>query len=233
MSTDFPAPIATGRYIDLGTLNVPSGGSNFSWTGWMKLRNRGGEKNPMITKADATGIFEPDWELAIQGSGPAELFASLDTGSGTDRLDGGNFFVGAPPHIWHMISMTYDGTTKRSYIDAAEVASTGQTGNVVNTAEAVAMGALNAGATIERQIDGFIEDVRIYERTLSVAELETMFVLLGMDGIVDGLLHRWTMREWAPGVTASGVGATKDAGPSQFNGTPLNSPVGGESGLRL
>lgn len=232
MAMDFP-DIVTGRYIDLGSLNFPALTGAASWTGWMSLRSRGGELNPMITKADLVGTFDMTWQVSVAGSGPAEVDGSLDTGSGAELLRVGNYGSTAPPVPFRFLAMTYDGTTKRVYIEGVEAGSAAQTGNVVTNAEAVAMGALNTGATIERQIEGLLEDVRLYDRGLSQAEIETMFALRGIDGIVHGLLHRWTMREVAPGVVASGAGSTKDLGPSQFNGTPTNGPIGAETDLRI
>jgi hypothetical protein len=114
------------------------------------------------------------------------------------------------------------------------LAATGaQTGNIVGSAKATRIAAVDVAGSPEREINGFMADCRLYDRALSAAELQTMYTLRGVDGIVDGLLHRWELREWVPGATAGGAGQAKDSGPGQVNGTPLNSPLGAESGLRL
>lgn len=89
------------------------------------------------------------------------------------------------------------------------------------------------GAPAGEHYGGDLEDVRIYNRELSLAEIQTIFTVRGVDGIVDGLLHRWLMNEDSPGTTASGTGTIKDIGPSGRNGTPNNSPIYRASDLRF
>ena len=80
-----------------------------------------------------------------------------------------------------------------------------------------------------RSWDGIVDDVRVYDRALSPAEVETMYATGGPDGIVSGLKFRADFREGAPGVTATDV---KDRGPDDHAITVVNSPVFAESFVR-
>jgi hypothetical protein len=68
--------------------------------------------------------------------------------------------------------------------------------------------------------NGIIDDVRIYNRNLSAAEIATIFASRGRDQILDGLVSCWLMDEGAPGVVATGAGSIKDLGVNRNNGTP-------------
>ena len=87
------------------------------------------------------------------------------------------------------------------------------------------------GAAFSEHFDGDLEDIRIYNRVLSASEVQTIFTARGVDGIVHGLLHRWTFNEKHPGATASGAGSIKDLVGAR-NGTPSASPVYSISNLR-
>lgn len=55
--------------------------------------------------------------------------------------------------------------------------------------------------------NGLLADLRIYNRSLSVNEIETIYALRGSDRIVNGLLVRYAFMEGAPGVS---IGTTTD-----------------------
>lgn len=71
--------------------------------------------------------------------------------------------------------------------------------------------------------DGKLHDARIYDRALSAAEIATIYASRGRDGIVDGRVGRWPLRERHPGQTAAGAGSVRDVGPFGNHGTPAGS----------
>jgi len=83
----------------------------------------------------------------------------------------------------------------------------------------------NQPVSFNRAFDGNIEDVRLYNRILSAAEIQTIYVSKGIDGIFNGLVGRWVRDEGAPGVTASGASTNKDLSENGNHGTPTSSPV--------
>ena len=68
-------------------------------------------------------------------------------------------------------------------------------------------------------IDGLLEDVRFYDRVLSLAEVQTISACEGTDNITYGLTHRWAMNVLPQGTRSSGSGVVKDiaGGSSQIN----------------
>ena len=79
--------------------------------------------------------------------------------------------------------------------------------------------------------NGEIGDFRIYNRILPASEIATIHAARGVDGIVDGLVHRWLMTGGAQGTSVTGSGVVKDV----FGGnhmTPTNTPTWVGSPLR-
>jgi hypothetical protein len=74
---------------------------------------------------------------------------------------------------WQHVAATYDGTTARIYIDGTQTASSTFTGNIgsSNTWRIGAYGAPAGGF-----FDGNIDNVRVYDRALTAAEIQTDMV---------------------------------------------------------
>lgn len=74
---------------------------------------------------------------------------------------------------WHFVTATYDGTLLLEYVDGALLAATVAPGGIVSTSQD-----LNIGRNAENTLDNFkglIDDVRIYNRALSSAEITALF----------------------------------------------------------
>lgn len=83
---------------------------------------------------------------------------------------------------------------------------------------------LGANLTGGDVLNAELEDVRMYDRVLSAAEIETMYCCQGHDGIIYGLLHRWLLNEGSDGQVVSGSESVID----YFGDVPLtptNSPI--------
>jgi hypothetical protein len=100
----------------------------------------------------------------------------------------------------------------------------------------VASGSKNRGVPASNQtyvgwdvsssyLNGIIADMRIYNRLLTLKEIQTIHACRGTDGISSGLLHRWMMNEGAENAAVSGSGVVKDWVADGINMTPTNSPV--------
>jgi len=126
---------------------------------------------------------------------------------------GGGEVVGtfANDTLYHVVC-TWNGTTEvgEAYLDGAFVTS----GSGYNDNPSSGILSLNSRAGSGELVSEFY-DVRIYNRVLSAAEIQTMFNARGADGICDGMLHRWKLDELAPGATL-GTNGAKDEGSSQI-----------------
>jgi len=222
MSLDFPG-IAANRAVDLAALDLPAATGAMSMTGWVNPTSQDtGDEAQLIAKGDSTGGSGKEWAAQIEDTlAPNAIRGVINAGS-VASVDGTTVF---PNAIWTFWAITYDGVNVRVFFNAVQEGIGAQAGNIVNSAKATALAAVITGGTPSRELDGSLDDVRVYDRALSQAELTTMLTLLGRDGIVLGLLHRWTMREKAPGQTATVAQSIIDFGSGQFNGDPLGTPT--------
>lgn len=131
---------------------------------------------------------------------------------------------------WYHLVGTFDSTADiaRIYLNGVEEASTATGTQIpINTTDPVTIGT----GLFSAFWPGLLDDARIYNRALSAAEVKTIHAVRGPDGIVNGMVARYTLNEGAPGVSASGAGVIKDVGPNKFDGNPANSPIWAESQL--
>lgn len=219
MPLDFPG--FTDIYVDLSTLDLGAL-SAASWTAWFNVDAIGaGDEQHIMAKADGTGAGSRDWSMQIEET-PDILRGVLDTGAGGDNVNGVTLIT---PVVWHFAAMTYDGINTRIYLDGIQDGINAQTGNIVSgTGKPALLAALDDGS-IKRQLDGLLDDTRIYNRALTPNEILTMFTLRGKDNIINGMLHQWKMSELAPGIAATVANSIIDFGSAQFNGDPILAPT--------
>lgn len=63
--------------------------------------------------------------------------------------------------------------------------------------------------------DGTLADFRVYDRYLSLGEVQTIYACRGADNIVENLLNRWMMRREPPGTSPGAGSVIEDEGPMQ------------------
>ncbi len=127
-------------------------------TAWIKTSNAGTAYRGIVVKQSAYGMFLKD-----------NVFMIYDWGAG-DRTTGINLADGA----WHQVGMVFNvGTTNGTtlYIDGAAVTTT----TIVSAAQTVpvVIGAGTAG--VSQIFTGLIDEVRIYNRTLSASEILSQY----------------------------------------------------------
>ena len=121
--------------------------------------------------------------------------------------------------LYHIVCTGTD-SDRQIFINGVLDASGG--GGTPSTAGTLTIGSTNVP---DFYLSGHLEDMRVYDRVLTLAEVQTIYACRSLDGIVHGLLHRWLLNEGAIDAVASGVGVVKDIGSGQLNMTPNNSPV--------
>ncbi len=75
-----------------------------------------------------------------------------------------------PKNSWTYVTASYDGALLRLYVNGAQVSSTPVVGSLVNSADPLRIG---ADLTWGEYFQGRIDDVRVYNRALSGAEIQT------------------------------------------------------------
>lgn len=185
-----------GTLYDLSGSNNNGTVSGAAWTGSGKY---GGGLlfdgvNDMVTVNDANALdftntftleawvnptVNGNWSTVIFKERPGGMLYSLYTNNGTTRPVGQVFLsnneqdaigtAAIPLNTWTHLASTYDGTTLRLYVNGTQVATKAITGSLANTASPLRLG----GNSIWGEwFNGQIDNVRIYNRSLPVAEIQ-------------------------------------------------------------
>ncbi|MHC4677735.1 MAG: LamG domain-containing protein, partial [Planctomycetota bacterium] len=154
-------------------------GSGITLSAWI---NPSSLKNDarMISKSQGSGTPDHYWAMVLSGSGEnnLEFRFRTDTGATTRRTSAEGNDVEA--NEWTHIAATWDASDPfmRLYKNGIEIDSVSKAGSAVATAPGVKIGignqSVSAGpdpGNMTRPFDGLIDEVCVYERGLSVAEL--------------------------------------------------------------
>jgi hypothetical protein len=119
------------------------------------------------------------WRTAVMKEQSGHLAYALDASSSTNQPRGEVFTTsdfGAvgpaalPLNTWTHLATTYDGATLRLYVNSALVSSTAVSGTIVTSGQPLRIG---GNAVWGEYFQGRIDEVRIYNRALSQAEIES------------------------------------------------------------
>jgi len=108
------------------------------------------------------------------------------------RVQGGAITTGR----WCSVAATYDGTRMRVYIDGDEEASIAATGSIDPTTwGSLFMGGKHiSGDTYELGLDGYLDDVRVWNRALAADEVRQYASMSPMPGAA-GLVGHWNFND--------------------------------------
>ncbi len=159
----------SGDGIELGALNLNP--TEFTLSLWFYADDFGVHDARFISRA--TGVFDDDhwWMLStLDGS---KLRMRLKTNGSTSTLisNAGVLSTGD----WTHIAGVYDGSRMILYRNGQEVASLVKTGSVDQSGTVqAAIGNQPTAAGETRPFDGLLDDIRIFDRALSPAEILTL-----------------------------------------------------------
>jgi len=160
-----------GERVSLGGLDIPSGQLTIAC--WCKADNLDtpGQDPRMVSKAFGGAGNEHIWMLSSSRQGGQKLLRfrlKTNDGQNTSEIKAGTFEVGE----WIHAAVWWDGTDMKVYKNGAEVGTLAKGGTSVALDPAVqsAIGNQPIGAE-NRPFDGIIDDVRIYTKALTEAEL--------------------------------------------------------------
>ena len=166
--------------ISCGAFNVT--GEAITIAAWFKANTFTSDYFDGRIVSKTTGVQDPEhtWMLSTIRSYHEEdpndqqykrLRFRLKTGGTTTTLmaDSGNLST----DTWYHGAAVYDGNSMKLYLDANEVGSVDKSGPIISTTSGVAIGHNPPGAG-DVPWDGLIDDVRIYQRVLSQADLQNL-----------------------------------------------------------
>lgn len=94
---------------------------------------------------------------------------------------------------WHFVAATYDGTTMKLFIDNQLMNSSEQSGNLNSRVAEIHIG----NQSSYRFLDGLMDEVAIYNRALTIDEINTMYNTIPNPDTGDGnLVSWWPMNEF-------------------------------------
>ena len=161
---------AQGQFLDAGDA-APLDVDRFTLAAWVRYLPK---------------VHDDRWEV-LEKAGAYWMNIRTDT----RRLRVGGFFGGCvqnrywvyldsvrtiPAYTWVHVAGTYDGTALRIYVNGVLDASKPVTGTTCANTEPLAVGAKNRTVTgvTEAYLDGRLDDVRVYGRALTAAEVRTV-----------------------------------------------------------
>ncbi len=164
------AVISDGRPFDVDC---------FTLAAWVKLRQTGGSQ-VFVDRGEPGGLF-----TLYLYNGRVRMLVEYEPGSYTHAN------VPAPaPDTWVHYAGTYDGRQIQIYVNGELQQSVEAPGRIPPSRAGLYLGC--AGPAV-RVLDGWLADVRIWNRALPQAELARVAEGAAGDGLDEGLVGRWTL----------------------------------------
>jgi hypothetical protein len=160
-----------GDKVDLGGLDVVDSNA-MTITAWVLANSfkSGGQDNRIVSKSTGTTTASHYWMLGTYNSGGVKLRFMLKTDGTSHVLTAAEGVIGLD--TWVHAAAVYDGHSMILYKDGVEVGRTAKTG-VIDEAPSV-KALIGSNASDYATWHGRIDDVRLYARALSVAEIENV-----------------------------------------------------------
>jgi hypothetical protein len=154
-------------------------GSGITLAAWIKPSTFKNDAR-MLSKSEGSGTADHYWAMILSGGGENNLQFRLrtDVGGTTSHTSGDAFELVADE--WTHVAVAWDASDPymRMYKNGREIYSRDKAGSAVATSPGVKIGignqSVSAGPVpgdMARPFDGLMDDVRMYDRGLSVAEL--------------------------------------------------------------
>lgn len=134
----------------------------FTVTVWLN-RAAGAADACVVNKSFGT-TGDNSWQACVSAAGQLAFFSASTTGS--DALSSAPVIAAAG---WHHLALWWNGTTKATYIDGQRTAQ--QDAAISFDNSDITIGADVDGGTVVAPLQGELDDVRIYDRALSDAEI--------------------------------------------------------------
>lgn len=157
-------------HINLGTIDIP--GEQLTMAAWVKANSFTAYcDNRILSKSTGSSTDDHFWMLStIESGGNTRLRFRLKTKGKTTTLiaNSGN----VPVDQWVHVAATYDGAVMRLYQNGAPVGQCAKSGAIAQNASVPALIGINAN--YYKPWDGLMDEVCIYDRTLSKGEIQTL-----------------------------------------------------------
>ncbi|MBV8761658.1 MAG: LamG domain-containing protein [Deltaproteobacteria bacterium] len=117
------------------------------------------------------GMPMNSWQLETTATPAQEAFTSYHGGAGNDQITSGASAIQG--QTWQHIVATYDGLNERFYVDGVRQNSVGNSSPVYFDGHDIALGCDDNNGNSEHY-QGMLDELRIYNRALSQAEVQAL-----------------------------------------------------------
>ena len=151
--------------------NLDVSGSALTIAGWVRFSSFPSQADQrIVAKANGSAESAHWWMLGQINNGAQRLRFRLKAGGTTTTLvaSSGNLAV----NTWYHVAAVYDGSAMRLYLNGTQVGSTAKTG-ALNTSSSVPV-SIGRNPDSYGYFSGALDDMRIYQRALSAAEIAAL-----------------------------------------------------------
>jgi hypothetical protein len=136
---------------------------------WVNASATSGSWRTVLMKEDLTGLA-----YSLYAHDGAPLAGGTNRAAGYVRIAGGDqasrSTAALPLNTWTHLAVTYGGGTIRFYVNGVQVASRALSGGIAITGQPLRIG---GNAPWGEFFSGLIDEVRVYNRALTAAEIQT------------------------------------------------------------
>lgn len=159
----------TTNYVSVNNAPPLDISQTITLAAWVKPGSGNAYPNRIIDKGDDTQPIL--WEYSLMMAGPQDVEFSINSaGSITELTTNTNVLkIGQ----WSYVVGVYDGAKMYIYVNGALVASTAKTGAIKTSSQRLVFGARSTD--FGQKFIGALDDIRIYNRALSVSEVSTLY----------------------------------------------------------
>ncbi|WP_406695926.1 DUF4082 domain-containing protein [Singulisphaera sp. Ch08] len=142
------------------SLNLSSG---MTLEAWVRPSNTNSSNPILVKEGNGTAPY------ALYASDPVMPVAFLNANSATSTA--APSYQSLVANTWNHVAATYDGTTLRLYVNGALMSQANPTAGILSSTGALRIGGDSVFSN--EFFNGLIDDVRVYNRALSLAEVQT------------------------------------------------------------
>jgi hypothetical protein len=187
--------------------------ANLSMMAWVWTDVVGDGILRLVLSANNTDAYAIHYSLENIDAGENDLrYEIANSGTAHDFA-----LANITTNSWFHAGFTYDNAANavEGYQNGVKGTSRTDTGTPTTVTSLAIAGVISPTTT---RWDGFITDIRLYNRTLSAAEMATIYACKGHDGINQGLVGRWHCSDREPGFVFA-TNTMRDLSVSAQNGT--------------
>jgi fibronectin type 3 domain-containing protein len=153
----------SNAYVSVASSSSLSLTTGMTIEGWVNPASSGGGFRTLVVK-ERPG----DLVYGLYSNSDTNRPQSQVTIGSTARLLDGTAAV--PTGTWTHLAATFDGTTERLYVNGTQVSSVAVSGSILTSSSPLKIG---GNAIWGEWFNGLIDEVRVYNRALSAAEIQT------------------------------------------------------------